>query len=97
MDATRKLIVGYDLCEDYTQISCYSYKSNEPIPISIREEDERNLIPTALCVNAETKQWLFGEEAIVCASANAGIAVNQLDLFACNLDGEISSKNLNAH
>ena len=68
MDTIRKLIVGYDLCEDYTQISCFSYKSGEPIPISIREEEESFLIPTALCVNGETKQWLFGEEAITCGA-----------------------------
>jgi hypothetical protein len=37
MDAPRKVIVGYDLCEDFTQISCYSYKTFEPIPIGIRE------------------------------------------------------------
>ncbi|MDF2905527.1 MAG: hypothetical protein K0R34_848 [Herbinix sp.] len=78
MDTTRKLFVGYDLCEDYTQISCYSYKSGEPIPISVREEDERNLIPTALCVNSVTKQWLFGEDAIRCGTDNAGILVNNL-------------------
>ena len=78
MDTTRKLFVGYDLCEDFTQISCYSYKSGEPIPISVREEEEQYLIPTALCVNSETKQWLFGEEAVACGASNAGILVNQL-------------------
>lgn len=78
MDTPRKLIVGYDLCEDYTQICCYSYKSLEPIPISTREEDELNLIPTALCVKADTKQWLFGDEAIACGANNAGIVVKHL-------------------
>ena len=33
MDNPRKLIVGYDLCEDYSQISRYSYKTFEPIQI----------------------------------------------------------------
>jgi hypothetical protein len=78
MDTTRKLIVGYDLCEDYSQISCFSYKSFEPIPISIRDEDELNRIPTALCVKADTKQWLFGEEAIACNAEGEGILVDQL-------------------
>ncbi len=78
MDTIRKLIIGYDLCEDYTQISCFSYKSGEPIPISIRDEEESFLIPTALCVNGETKQWLFGEEAITCGAENAGILVKHL-------------------
>jgi hypothetical protein len=78
MDTIKKLIVGYDLCEDYSQISCYSYKTTQPEPISIREEDELNLIPTALCVKADTKQWLFGEEAIACGAENAGIVVDHL-------------------
>lgn len=78
MDTPRKLIVGYDLCEDYSQISCYSYKSSEPVPISTREEDEQSLIPTALCVKGDTKQWLFGEEAINCGANNAGVLVDHL-------------------
>ncbi len=78
MDLARKLIVGYDLCEDYTQISCYSYKSLEPVPISTREEDELNLIPTVLCLKADTKQWLFGEEAIACDSCDSGFLIDHL-------------------
>lgn len=78
MDTPRKLIVGYDLCEDFTQISCYSYKTKEPIPIGTREEDESSLIPTALCVKTETKQWLFGEEAISCAACGTGVLINRL-------------------
>ncbi len=78
MDAMRKLIVGYDLCEDYTQISCYSHKTSQPIPIGIREEDEQNLIPTVLCVKADTRQWLFGEEALACGAKGEGIVVDHI-------------------
>lgn len=78
MDMPRKLIVGYDLCEDYTQISCYSYKSFEPIPISTKEEDELKLIPTVLCVKNETKQWLFGEEAVECCNHDLGTRIDHL-------------------
>ncbi len=77
MDTPKKLIVGYDLCEDMTQISCYSYKSLEPIPISTREGEECP-IPTVLCVKTETKQWLFGDEAIACAAGGAGVLVEHL-------------------
>ena len=97
MDAPRKLIVGYDLCEDFTQISCYSYKTYEPIPIGIREEDEQNLIPTALCVKTDTRQWLFGEEAISCSASEAGVLIDHLleklvsgksvELFGESFDG----------
>lgn len=78
MDTPRKLIVGYDLCEDFTQISCYSYKTFEPIPICQGEEEEYNPIPTALCVKKETKLWVYGDEAIACASNGEGVLVDQL-------------------
>jgi hypothetical protein len=75
MDTPRKVIVGYDLCDDFTQISCFSYKTMEPIPISLKEGEDYSPIPTALCVKTDTKQWLFGEEALGCP---AGILVDHL-------------------
>lgn len=78
MDTPRKVIVGYDLCEDYSQICCYSYKSFEPLPISLREGEEDGPIPTVLCLKTDTKQWLFGDEAVSCAKSGAGILVDQL-------------------
>ncbi len=97
MDAPRKVIVGYDLCEDFTQISCYSYKTFEPIPIGIREEDDLPLIPTVLGVKNDSKQWLFGEDAMNCSASEAGVLVNHLlrklvtgekiELFGESFDG----------
>lgn len=56
------------MCEDYSQISCFSYKTFEPIPICQEEEDEENeensLIPTALFVNKETRLWSYGKDAV---------------------------------
>lgn len=75
MDKYRKLIIGCDLCEDFTQVSCYSYKQHEPITISDKSDDN-GLIPTVLCVKHDTKQWLFGEEALSCASENEGILID---------------------
>lgn len=78
MDTQRKVIVGYDLCEDYTQISCFSYKSFEPLTIGQHEGEEDSRIPTLLCVKTDTKQWLFGNEAAACANSGAGILVDHL-------------------
>lgn len=78
MDTPRKVIVGYDLCDDFTQICCYSYKTMEPIPISVQEGEEDYRIPTALGVKTETRQWLFGEEAVRCAAAGTGVLVEHL-------------------
>lgn len=78
MEPQRKLIVGYDLCEDYTQISCYSYKTFEPIPICTVEEEEDCLIPSILCLRNDTKLWLFGKDAVLCASRDEGFKVDHL-------------------
>jgi hypothetical protein len=73
MDTPRKLLVGYDLCEDYTQISCYSYKTMEPVTISIHEKEEYSLIPTVLCMEEDTGNWLYGKEGKDCAALGKGI------------------------
>ncbi len=78
MESQKKLIVGYDLCEDFTQVCCYSYKTKEPIQISSGNKDENLLIPTVLCYRTDTKQWLFGEEAILSSAFGTGILVEQL-------------------
>jgi len=78
MDNQKKVIVGFDLCEDFSQISCYSYKMNEAITINPYEENADGLIPTVLCYKADTRQWLFGEEAINGAKNGSGILVENL-------------------
>lgn len=78
MDTPRKVIVGYDLCEDYSRISCYSYKKNEAITISPYEGNEDGLIPTVMCYRTDTRQWLFGEDAITGAKSGSGILVDNL-------------------
>ncbi|NLP35747.1 MAG: hypothetical protein GX359_11270 [Clostridiales bacterium] len=78
MDTPRKLIVGYDLCEDFIQISCYSYKLQEPVTIGLTEGQENCRIPTVLCIKNDTKQWLYGEEAVACASNGEGIQIDRI-------------------
>lgn len=78
MDNSRKLIVGYDLCDDYSQISCYSYKSFEPITICPIEDEENTLIPTALCVKSDSRTWVYGNEAIACEKDGLGVLADKL-------------------
>lgn len=78
MGNSKKLIVGYDLCEDYSQICCYSYKTFEPIPIGSSEDENDTLIPTALCVNKDTRIWLYGKDAISCGHDGSGILIDNL-------------------
>lgn len=84
METLRKLIIGYDLCEDYSQLSCYSHKTLEPIIIG--PEDEEGLpIPTALCVKNDSRIWLYGKEAISCSRDGMGV-------LADNILGKIKNK-----
>ncbi|HPU63675.1 MAG TPA: DUF5716 family protein [Mobilitalea sp.] len=78
MDNPRKLIVGFDLCDDYSQISCFSYKTYEPISISPDDDEEDTLIPTALAVRNDTGIWLFGKEAVRCAKEGSAVLVDKL-------------------
>ncbi|MDF2539420.1 MAG: hypothetical protein K0S76_2441 [Herbinix sp.] len=78
MDMPRKLIVGYDLGEDVSQISCFSQKTSEPITIGPKEGDEHYLIPTVICVRKDTRLWLCGNEAEACARKGDGEAVDHL-------------------
>lgn len=76
MSEQRKLFVGYDLCEDYTQISCYNLKIFEPE--SIAGFEEQYLIPTVLCLKDDTRDWLYGEEAIACHQEDKGTLVDYI-------------------
>jgi hypothetical protein len=76
MDIPRKLFIGYDLCEDDTQISCYSYKTMEPVTIGISEGEDYSPIPTVLCLEEATGKWLYGKEAKDCAAAGKEILIS---------------------
>jgi len=78
VEEQRKLIVGFDLGEDYSQISCYSFKIFEPKSVCLTEEEEHYLIPTVLCVKNDTKEWLYGDEAIACDSITEGVFADAL-------------------
>ena len=72
MDEERTLIIGFDLCNDYSQISCLQKNSNEPESVCITPDKTKYLIPTAVCVRETTKEWLIGEEAERCRDRQGG-------------------------
>ncbi len=73
----RSLVVGMDLGEEYTQL-CVKREGQEPESICISPGNDRFLIPTALCIRNDTKDWLFGEEAIRCRNREAGCFFSDL-------------------
>lgn len=60
MEEERRLIVGIDLGQEITQMTCFDFTSYEPVPIGRKVQGERSYeIPTALAVNPVTGEWYW--------------------------------------
>lgn len=70
------LIVGLDLCNDYTQISYYNETNYEVESIYYDESQQEFMIPTVLGITEDGKEWMIGEEAIRLAKSGSGQAVS---------------------
>jgi len=60
----ENLIIGYDLCNDYSRISCYNEKKKEPESICTVGDKISHRIPAVLFKDRLTQEWSFGEEAL---------------------------------
>ncbi len=80
-----KLIVGYDLGDDYAQIS-YCIAGGEVETLSSVAGAEYYNIPTVLCKREQVNQWFYGREALRYADENQGILLKNLLRLA--IDGE---------
>ena len=79
-----KILVGFDLCDDYSQISFTKMDSEEVETVSSVTGEEVFNIPTALCKKEGTNQWLYGSEALRFAEEEQGILVeNLVSLAVC--------------
>ena len=78
MNEQRSLLIGFDLSAKYTQISCFNQKNLEPESICITSDKTKYLIPTVLGVKNDTKDWIFGEDAIECNKAGTAELVDEL-------------------
>lgn len=78
MSEGSNVYVGFDLCNDYSQISCYDKKTYEPKSICVANDDNKYLIPTVLAVRKDTSDWYFGEDAIILANNKDGVLVNNI-------------------
>ncbi len=72
MSEERKLVVGMDLCNDYTQLSLYNHSKYEAETFFINAEEQEYRIPTVLAVREDTKEWLYGKEALQCGYERKG-------------------------
>ncbi len=78
MDETKNLFVGFDLCDDYSQICGFHTNMPEPESVCLSPDKSKYLIPTAVCIKELTGEWLIGEEALRCRDREAGIYINNL-------------------
>lgn len=81
-----KLIVGYDLGNEYCQISYALSETGEAETLSQVAGGQEYNIPAVLCKRRGVNQWLYGREALRCADTEDGILVKDL-LFHAQ-DGE---------
>lgn len=82
----EKLVVGYDLGEKYSQVSCNAAEDYNVETLSSVAGEERYSIPTVLCKRVGVNQWYYGREALRCAEEEKGILVENIVQLA--LDGE---------
>lgn len=58
-------MIGIDLCDEYTQVSC-------------AKEEQAWTIPTAICRSKQTEEWYVGEEAYAHTLVGDGLIVDKL-------------------
>lgn len=84
-----RIIVGFDLGEEVSQISYRSLEDGEPVTVSAVTGAEQYDIPTVLCRRWEGNQWAFGREAVRLSEAGEGICVEHL-LSRAKEGGEVT-------
>jgi len=84
--SSEKLIVGYDLGNEFCQISYCVSETGEAETLSQVAGTQKYNIPAALCKRSGVNQWLYGKEALRYAEEQKGILIQ--DLLAQALDGE---------
>ena len=81
-----RLILGYDLGNEFCQISYALSETGEVETLSQVAGAESFNIPTVLCKRAGMNQWFYGKDALRYAEENQGILVE--NLLGQALDGE---------
>ena len=92
----KELILGYDLCNDYIQISCYNQKTQDMDTICYIGEKMMDRIPAVLCRLYSDRSWVCGYEAWKAVNEHRGVLVeNFVDALepeqSITVDGDIYS------
>lgn len=78
MAEERTLLVGVDLCEDMSQITCFNTVTYEPESVCVNGNIEKYMIPTILFYRRDTAEWRFGEEAFAWNREQDGVLIKGL-------------------
>lgn len=71
------LMLGIDLCDDYSQISYFNTQVMDAASVGITDEENSCLIPSVVCKQRGKDAWFIGEEAYVCALRGEGTMVDK--------------------
>lgn len=74
----NKIIIGFDLCDDYSQISYMYLNDAMPKTVSTSYGDEKFQIPTVLLKCHNSDKWYVGEEALKVAKKEEGLMVKNI-------------------
>ena len=74
----KSVIVGYDLSNEYAQISYYTSGDELAKTISIREGEEDYRIPPYLFKRSEVNQWFVGADAVSYSKVEEGELTGQI-------------------
>lgn len=86
LGGSTKYIIGYDLSDDYAQISYCQWGSDQVETLSSVAGEDSYRIPTALCKKQGVNQWFYGKDALR-NEGEGGILIRNLLKLA--VDGEI--------
>ncbi len=73
-----ELILGFDLCNDYSQVSVYRPGEKEPYTVIFGEGDFADQVSTTVCKKKGEDKWLIGEDGFRTALFGKGTTVNKL-------------------
>ncbi|MDD3415071.1 MAG: DUF5716 family protein [Lachnospiraceae bacterium] len=84
MENERKIVLGYDLNNELSQVSFCDSDTGVPTTLSTVTGTEKYVIPTVIGKKKGINQWFFGEEAIQLANKEDGILVQNILELARN-------------
>jgi hypothetical protein len=71
------LILGLDLCDDYSQIGVFNPQILDAEAVGTTEEESSCLVPSVVCKQKGKDAWFIGEEAYRCALRGEGTMVDK--------------------